>query len=295
MPGVDIAIIETGLGGRLDSTNVITPVTSVITNISFDHMEMLGDTLPKIATEKAGIIKPGVPVVIGVEQDKSADVFRNAADAANATITFADAMVGVANAVTEIDKTGCDLRIDDQSHSFHVPNGGGSMIENMRTALWAVKVTGRENPALSIDVKDIAGAWANLSSLTGYKGRWQLITKEPLVIADSAHNASGLKRVVSRLESWDKGQLHMVFGVVREKALDDLMDMLPRHAIYYYCKPDVPRGLDAEELSKVGQRHGLSGKHYTSVRKALAAAKKRASDDDLVFVGGSTFVVAEVV
>jgi len=295
--GVDIAIIETGLGGRLDSTNVIVPLLSVITNISFDHMEMLGDTIPKIAQEKAGIIKKGVPLVVGEWQKESAPVFRKKAAQKKASISYASRNVKctVVSSTWSSSTYAVSVKGEQIFKKIVLPNSGPFQAKNLATAIWAFHVLEEKYPQFDISKRQLQSGLKNLVQLTAYQGRWQVLGKHPLVLTDSAHNEAGLSEVIRRLSDYDKGDLHIVLGMVREKDINNVLRHFPRQAHYYFCRPDVPRGLDAEHLKRKAEVLGFEGISYTSVRRALSSAKRKAASSDLVFVGGSSFVVAEVV
>ncbi|MCR5861518.1 bifunctional folylpolyglutamate synthase/dihydrofolate synthase [Flavobacterium sp. J372] len=267
---IDIAIIETGMGGRLDATNILTPVLSVITNIGFDHTQFLGDTLEKIAGEKAGIIKPGVPVVIGEYDEETAAVFRQKAAETNSSIYFASDC--------DFPEYDSDLKGVYQKH-------------NKRTVLKAVEVL---KESLIINEDDIINGLLNVSDNTGFAGRWQKINDKPLAIADTAHNSHGLIEVVRQIELQQYNKLHIVLGVVNDKDLTDILPLFPKKAQYYFCRPDVPRGLDAEILADKAKAFHLHGNIYDSVTAAYQKARSIASPDDFIYVGGSTFVVAEI-
>ncbi|WP_417861100.1 bifunctional folylpolyglutamate synthase/dihydrofolate synthase [Winogradskyella sediminis] len=269
---VDIAIIEVGLGGRLDSTNIITPQLSVITNIGFDHVQILGNTLKDIAAEKAGVIKKDVPVVIGETQTETADVFKVKAKTMLSEIYFADQLI---NTIFETDLKGAY-----QKH-------------NLKTVIQSVKVL--NNLGFSISEQHLEKGLLNVVDNTGLQGRWQILDKTPMIICDTAHNKEGLTSVMTQLEEETFYHLHMVFGVVSDKDLQSIIPLLPKHATYYFCQPNVQRGLDAEILKKTFQNYGLIGAVYKSVPLALSAAKSVAKVNDLIYVGGSTFVVAEII
>ncbi|REG85151.1 bifunctional folylpolyglutamate synthase/dihydrofolate synthase [Winogradskyella sediminis] len=269
---VDIAIIEVGLGGRLDSTNIITPQLSVITNIGLDHVQILGNTLKDIAAEKAGIIKKHVPVVIGETQTETADVFKVKAKTMLSEIYFADQLI---NTILETDLKGAY-----QKH-------------NLKTVIQSVKVL--NNLGFSISEQHLEIGLLNVVDNTGLQGRWQILDKTPIIICDTAHNKEGLTSVMTQLEEETFYHLHMVFGVVSDKDLQSIIPLLPKHATYYFCQPNVQRGLDAEILKKTFQNYGLIGSVYKSVPLALSAAKSVAKVNDLIYVGGSTFVVAEII
>lgn len=295
---VDIAVIETGLGGRLDSTNVITPELSVITNISFDHTNLLGNTLRKIAAEKAGIIKPGIPVVIGETQAAVQTVFEQKAKKEKAPIRFADDEMRitkaayVAGAVPAVQAT---VHAGDRMlfHQLRCNLPGAYQRKNILTVLSAIDVL-RES-GWKITAGNIRAGFRDVIALTGLQGRWQTISRKPLVIADTGHNEAGIAEIVAQLKKQKFKHLHFVLGVVNDKDPTKVLSLLPKKATYYFCKAKLPRAMDANELAVKAGKTGLKGEAWPSVRAALQAAKKAASKNDLVFVGGSTFVVAEAI
>lgn len=267
---VDIAVIETGMGGRLDATNIVMPVLSVITNIGLDHTQFLGNTLKEIASEKAGIIKPGIPVVIGEHTKETAEVFRQKADGCNSAIYFASE--------NDFPEYGSDLTGDYQK-------------QNKRTVLQAVEVLKND---FNISEENVVGGLLRVAANTGFAGRWQKINDKPLAIADTAHNSHGLKEVMKQIGKQRYEKLHIILGVVNDKDLNDILPIFPEHAQYYFCKPDVPRGLDASLLMAKATKFRLIGHVYPSVAEAYATALSNASTDDFIYIGGSTFVVAEI-
>jgi len=268
---VDITIIEVGLGGRLDSTNIITPELSVITNIGFDHMQFLGTTLPEIASEKAGIIKPNIPVVIGETQPETENIFKNKAKENNSEIYFADQLI---NEVFE-----SDLKGSYQEH-------------NKKTVIQSVSVL--RQLGYNISNSNLKKGLLNVVKNSGLQGRWQVLQQEPKIVCDTAHNKEGLSYTMQQLQAESYNNLHIVFGVVSDKDLDSIVSLLPKNATYYFCKPNVQRGLDEDLLKGYFLDKGFIGNSYSSVNEALDAAKLNADTDDLIYVGGSTFVVAEV-
>lgn len=267
---VDIAIIEVGLGGRLDSTNIITPEVSVITNIGLDHTQFLGETLPEVASEKAGIIKKSVPVVIGERQKEVEQVFIRKSKELNADIFFAS----------------------DENYNFKTDLLGGYQKNNVKTVVTAIKKLNGFN----ISEENIKNGLLNVVNNTDLKGRWQVLQKEnPKIICDTAHNKEGLSYVLEQLKNEKYVQLHIVLGVVSDKKLDDVLPMFPKKAVYYFCKPNIPRGLCKDVLQKEAMMFGLVGKAFSSVNEAFKKAKRSAKVNDVVYVGGSTFVVAEVI
>ncbi|WP_271393742.1 bifunctional folylpolyglutamate synthase/dihydrofolate synthase [Aequorivita sinensis] len=269
---VDIAIIEVGMGGRLDSTNIISPEVSVITNIGLDHTKFLGDTLEKVAFEKAGIIKENIPVVIGEAVSETENVFRRIAVEKNSAIEFAEA-------------------IDSSNYLSDLK--GTYQQKNIKTVLSALKIL--QNRGWEISEENIQNGLLNTVKNTGLMGRWQILNKSPKVICDTGHNKEGLKLVLKQLQNEDYQNLHIVLGVVNDKDLESVLPLFPVNATYYFCKPNIPRGLDASLLLSKARGFGLKGEDYFSVNNAFEAAKNAALKDDLIFIGGSTFVVAEVV
>ena len=268
----DIAVIECGLGGRLDSTNVVTPEVSVITNIGWDHADLLGDTLEKIAGEKAGIIKPGIPVIIGEAEGAVAEVFRQRVKEVAAPIHFTDQTTLL-------------------PYELDLP--GPHQQRNARTALAALYLL--QQQGWNITEAHIRAGLAHVQANTGFAGRWQTLSQHPHTIADIGHNADGLMIVNEMLSHTPHDRLHIVLGTVNDKDLGRMLALLPKEAIYYFCKADIPRGLDAVELKQLARGHGLSGNAFPSVREALTAGQRAAKVNDLVLVTGSAFVVAEVV
>ncbi|GGK33657.1 tetrahydrofolate synthase [Yeosuana aromativorans] len=269
---IDIAVIEVGLGGRLDSTNIITPEVSVITNIGFDHMQFLGNTLEAIAYEKAGIIKPNIPVVIGETQLETKPVFEAVAKKNNSNIAFAD------------------------KESVVIPKSdliGSYQSKNIMTVLQAIKEL--QHKGYDISKAQIEKGLLHVVKNTGLMGRWQQIHSNPKVICDTGHNREGLKYVMDQISKENFDALHIVFGVVNDKDLNAIIDLLPKQATYYFCKPDIPRGLDAHILRQFFIEHKLKGEAYNSVKDAYKAALGFAKPNDFIFIGGSTFVVAEII
>lgn len=269
---VDIAIIEVGMGGRLDSTNIISPEVSVITNIGLDHVQFLGNTLEKVAVEKGGIIKSGIPVVIGETLPETKPVFEKIASERVAAITFAETFDAA-------DYTS-DLK-------------GIYQKKNIKTVLATLEIL--QSKDWNISEENIKSGLMNTIKNTGLLGRWQILNESPKVICDTGHNKDGLQLVLEQLKSESYKNLHIVLGVVNDKDLASVLPLFPKNATYYFCKPRIPRGLDASLLLSQARGFELVGEDYISVKEAYNAAVKAASINDLVFVGGSTFVVAEVV
>jgi len=269
---VDIAVMETGLGGRLDSTNIIVPEVSVITNIGLDHVQFLGNTIEKIAFEKAGIIKQDVPVVLGMMRSEAKEVITKVAVERNSK---------------PIDST---LLNDADFPVFELK--GNYQAENRKTAYAALQVLNQRG--WNISKKNIADGFASITKNTNLLGRWQVLNQQPLTIADVAHNEDGINRVVEQLKEIPYAHLHFVIGVVNDKDISAILSLLPKTATYYFCKADIPRGLDAALLQTQAAELNLSGEVYKSVDAAYQAANKAAQPNDIVFIGGSVFTVAEV-
>ena len=269
---VDIAIIETGLGGRLDSTNVVQPEVSVITNIGFDHTQFLGDTLDKIAGEKAGIIKANTPVVIGEYQEEIAQLFKDKASKFKSPILFAD---------QEVKK------------NYETDLLGSYQQKNVKTCVLTIKELIHKGWNISAD--NLKTGLKQVVKNTGLLGRWQVINSEPLTICDTGHNESGIQEILAQLDSTEFDQLHMVFGAVNDKSIDNILNLLPKEATYYFCQADIPRALDVNVLTVKANSINLSGTNCGSVANAIKTAQENADSDDLIFIGGSTFVVAEAI
>lgn len=293
---VDIAVIEVGLGGRLDSTNVIQPLLSIITNIGLDHTDILGNTLPQIAAEKAGIIKPKIPVVIGETHKETADVFVKKATECLSTITFADQNYQIESLSAQ---SGNSLivryqhKYAPQANLLELDLKGSYQKKNIATVLTTVDELRKQD--FNISKETTLSALKQVSALTGLQGRWQTLNKQPLIICDTGHNAHGILEVIKNIRATNHNQLHMVIGMVKDKDSAAMLKLLPKEAYYYFCQPDLPRAKPANDLKAEASALGLNGNSFNSVAQALEAAKIAASAEDLIFVGGSTFVVAEVV
>ena len=293
---VDVAVIETGLGGRLDSTNIITPVLSVITNISLDHMDLLGNTIPEIASEKAGIIKNGIPVVIGETSALTRDIFLTTAEKKGSEIHFADLLYSCS--LDKIDyETGSrwyDLVNLNTGHKIKGISGlaGDYQARNIPVVAASAGVL-KEH--FNISVKNITGGIEKVIIKTGLLGRWQILGREPLTVCDTGHNKDGLNYVLAQISGTPKEKLHIVIGFVNDKDLSLVFPLFPRDAIYYFTKASVPRALDETILKDKAAGFGLRGNSYPTVAEALAAAKNNAGRTDMIFIGGSTFVVAEII
>jgi dihydrofolate synthase/folylpolyglutamate synthase len=292
----DFAVIETGLGGRLDSTNIITPLISVITNIGLDHQNMLGSTLEEIAGEKAGIIKKNVPLVIGEKQEQIQYIFDNKAKECRADLYFAEDLVDLKR-ITE----------DQLVNRFKASTYDGTEIScdlhgpfvqrNLITSLATFETLKRYHPGLGLSQTKALDAVNKIKSLTNYIGRWQLLShsgETPKIIADSAHNREGLELVFMQISKLGFRRLHIVTGFVMEKEIDTIIDLFPINASYYFAKADIPRGMKTDILQNAFLKHGRRGRAYVSVKNALKAAKRSADTNDLILIVGSIFIVAEI-
>lgn len=262
---VDIAIIETGLGGRLDSTNIISPEISVITNIGYDHMNLLGNSLKQISIEKAGIIKEKTPILVGRKQIETETIFEEKASQKNTSVFYAK----------------------QNEVKFNVPN---YQKENINTSISAIKILDWK-----ISNQEINDGIKNVNQNTGLRGRWETLSKNPKIICDTGHNVDGISNIISQLKQIKFNKLHIVFGTVNDKKINDILNLLPKDAKYYFCKAKIDRALNADKLKSIANEYKLIGESFESVEKALLNAKNNAKKEDLIFIGGSTFVVAEVI
>jgi dihydrofolate synthase/folylpolyglutamate synthase len=291
---VDIAIIEVGLGGRLDSTNIITPELSVITNISLDHTNILGDTLPEIAFEKAGIIKNSIPVIIGEQQAKSSTVFLKTAKTNQAEIIFAESALTINKVIKKNNTLKFNIFKNEELifKDLKTDLTGTYQLKNIKTVIQSI-LTLREK-GFKIPDEAIYKALKNVKKITGLQGRWQTLSTKPLVICDTGHNKAGLTEVLKNIANTPHQNLHIVMGMVKDKDIDGVLALLPQKASYYFCAPALERALPATELAQRAGKIKLNGQIYKSVKSALKQAKENAKSNDLIFVGGSTFVVAEI-
>ncbi|MFH6972870.1 bifunctional folylpolyglutamate synthase/dihydrofolate synthase [Flavobacterium petrolei] len=269
---VDIAVIEVGMGGRLDATNIITPLVSVISNIGMDHTQFLGNTLQSISFEKAGIVKPNIPVIIGEYTSETKAVFLAKAKECNSEIYFAADLI---------------------SETYPSDLIGDYQIHNKKTVLQTISVLNSQNE-FKITPENIKSGLLNVVKNTGLQGRWQQLNAFPKVICDTAHNKNGLEIVLKQIQKEDFDTLHVVLGVVNDKDLDEILPLFPKKAIYYFCKPNIPRGLDVLILKQKATSFELKGEVYNSVSEAYQKALKNAEITDFIYIGGSTFVVAEI-
>ena len=292
---VDIAVIEVGLGGRLDSTNIIDPLLSVITNISFDHTSLLGNSIPVIAGEKAGIIKNNTPVVIGEEHEESKFVFIDKANSKSAPIIFAEDEYEFVSSDLEDNSRKITFKDLHTSKQISLSSDllGVYQIKNIRTALVAINQLNQIGFNLSEEI--IKEGISKIVEQTSLLGRWQRLGDRPRIICDTGHNVAGVSEILKQLGSLEYDKLHMLIGMVDDKDIDEVLSLLPKNAIYYFTKASIPRALNEVLLKEKAVKFQLKGDTYENVSEALLAAKTNADNSDLIFVGGSTFVVAEVV
>ncbi|MDQ2657157.1 MAG: Mur ligase family protein, partial [Bacteroidota bacterium] len=287
---VDIAVVEVGMGGRLDSTNVITPIVSVITNISYDHKDLLGDTLPQIASEKAGIIKRGIPVVVSERQSEVELVFVRKAASEEAAIFFAsdEYSVRVRAVSGNIDISRCgDLVMSDVSFPLH----GSYQQHNVAAVMKTIDVL---HAHFSMKSGSVKKGLEDVILNTGLKGRWQQLYTNPTVVCDTGHNEGGIREIVRQISQQSFDRLHIVLGMVKDKDLTEVLSLLPANADYYFCQAPIPRAIDAGKLQELAANFGLHGDVVRDVNDAKRSAMSKAGRNDFIFIGGSTYVVAEL-
>jgi dihydrofolate synthase/folylpolyglutamate synthase len=296
---VDIAVIEVGLGGRLDCTNIITPLVSVVTNISFDHTQLLGSTIGQIAAEKAGIIKQGVPVVIGESNPESRPVFEAKAQEMGAPITFADDHAEIVSSQPTADG-GMDYETRHLGH-LHGDLGGLYQAKNLNTVLCVLKELERQHVLPSLTGSDnsnnschqLKNSVCNVCKLTGLQGRWQVVSTCPTVICDTGHNVGGWQYLSQQLSQQHCHQMHIIFGMVDDKDINSVLALLPKNARYYFTKADSHRALSEQIVKTLGSQHGLKGEAFQTVKEAYQSAQTQAIPEDFIFVGGSSYVVGD--
>lgn len=290
---VDVAVIETGLGGRLDSTNVITPLLSVITNISYDHMDILGNTLEEIAYEKAGIIKKNIPVVIGATTVKTKPVFQKKSEEMNSTISFAKGKYKVVSSLYKTKSLELEIgnNLNNKKGRYSLDLNGLYQQKNILTVLTAVDFLKND---FSLNPKKIKSALSTVKKLTGLFGRWEVIHEKPTVVIDVAHNEDGIKQLMAHISQLNFDKLHIIFGMVKDKKIEKALCQFPKNANYYFTKAQNPRALPEEELMNIAKSFKLNGNTYPGVNLALKASMAKASKKDLIIVCGSVFVIAEV-
>lgn len=286
---VDYAVIEVGMGGRLDSTNVISPLLSVITNISFDHTQFLGDTLEKIAGEKAGIIKPGIPVVVGEASGNVKKVFEEKARDTGSPVDFADEDILIDKFERKSFGWRCSLKTNEV---IDLPLAGEYQKKNLNTALHAIN--GLQSIGVMIKPESIREGLNNVDRLTGLRGRWQRVGSSPEVICDTGHNEAGLKFTMESLATYHRGRkVRFVVGFVNDKDVAHIVSLFPKDAVYYFTKAQIPRAMEEGKVAEYFSREGISGKTFPTVEEAFQTALKESSAEDLIFIGGSTFIVAD--
>lgn len=291
---IDVAVLETGMGGRLDSTNIVSPELSIITNIGLDHTEFLGNTLSKIAEEKSGIIKQNTPVIVGKTQVETKTVFEAFSINKNAQLIFADEVYKPEYSTLSIDNLQLfHIYKNKKQHYLDLkcPLLGSYQNENICTALVSTEQLIKQG--FNISEENIYAGVKNVILNTGLQGRWQITNHSPLTICDTGHNEDGIKYITEQIQNTAYKKLHFIFGVVKDKNIDKILSLLPKDAIYYFTKASIPRALDENELYQKATKNKLSGKAFSSVETAYTEAQKNAKPNDLIFVGGSTFIVAD--
>ncbi len=295
---VDIAVIEVGLGGRLDSTNIITPELSVITNIGFDHVNILGDTLPKIASEKAGIIKPKIPVVISEYNEETKPVFLEKAQTTDSEIYFASENLNIIEKESQSTKLIVDVFAADGAEETLLYEDlssqliGKYQLKNIAGVIQSAEVLNKIGFKISDEA--LKKGISNVVDLTGLKGRWQILSESPLTICDTGHNEHGIKSVLAQISKLQVKNKYFILGFVKDKNVDEILDLFPKDGIYYFCQAENPRFMSAENLIKIAESHGISGYSILSVNEALKFVTNLAQKDDFIYVGGSTYIVAEL-
>lgn len=285
---VDVAVIEVGLGGRLDSTNIINPDMCVITNIGLDHIQILGDSLEAIAYEKAGIIKPNTPIVIGEASGSLRDIFTNKANKEDAPIIFAEDEI--ADFVSTRDKDGLHFNGAGFNNITSQLNGLAQE-KNARTVIAAIREL--RNIGYNISDEAVYKGFANVVEQTGLMGRWQQLSNKPRIICDTGHNAHGIKYIVEQLNNEQYNNLHIVFGMVNDKDVSAVLNLMPKNAKYYFTRASIERAFSAKEIAEKASAYGLHGEIYEDISRAIESAKENADENDLIFIGGSSFIVAD--
>ncbi len=291
---VDVAVVETGLGGRLDSTNIITPVLSVITNIGYDHMNLLGNTLPEIAFEKAGIIKQKIPVVIGETLPETKQVFVDKSLAVNAPIFFANEKRWIADWQQEMHflKATVADKPSDERINYTLSLTGLYQLKNLLTVIETIHQL--QLQGFEINEHHIAEGLLHVKKLTGFEGRWQVVHQHPFTVLDVGHNEDGIRQITEQLEHCSFQKLHIIFGLVKDKEISTVLSLLPKHAMYYFTKAQIPRALPEAELMEQANLHGLQGHDFATVNQALQTAVTFSSANDMILVCGSVFLIGEV-
>jgi dihydrofolate synthase/folylpolyglutamate synthase len=290
---VDIAIIETGLGGRLDSTNIITPVLSVITNISYDHQHILGNTLQEIAFEKAGIIKQDIPVIVGRKTDETENVFVEMASQKKADLIFAEDIVSNICYANTPNYLVVDADIDGRHENICCDLQPAYQLENIITALASLHAV-KKHELLKVSDKAVQIGFSNVRKNTKLLGRWQILETSPKTVADVGHNEDGMRKIIEQLKNERYEKLHIVFGAVKDKDVGKVLSMLPKDAEYYFTEPQIPRKMEARDVAELAHKNGLNGNIYPHPKDALGVARSKAGDRDMILVTGSFFIVSEV-
>jgi dihydrofolate synthase/folylpolyglutamate synthase len=291
---VDITVIEVGLGGRLDSTNIITPELSIITNISLDHTNLLGDTVQEIALEKAGIIKDNVPVIISEYDPITADIFLEKSKSSNSNVQFANRILNVTESTFHDDVVSINVHdnLTVRYQDLQLDLTGSYQLKNVLAVLQAIEIL--REIGYNIEESAVFSGLRSVKKNTYLQGRWYILDHDPLIVCDTGHNEAGMKEVVDNLNRLSYERLHIVLGMVKDKDITAVLALLPKNALYYFCSPRLERALPAEELRLQAEAQNLVGNSFKSVSDAFNMAKDNAGTQDVIFVGGSTFVVAEV-
>jgi dihydrofolate synthase/folylpolyglutamate synthase len=289
---VDIAIIETGLGGRLDSTNIIHPILSIITNIGWDHTDLLGDTLEKIATEKAGIIKPNTAIVIGEYVNETKDVFKKKALLEKSEIFFASDNWHLSEIKYHLESLQLTAINNNSKYEISCDLNGSYQEKNIITVLESIGIL--ENLGWNISYENVIEGLQKVKKITGFKGRWDVLQTNPLIIADVAHNVNGIEKVLEQIQQISYSKLHIVTGMVKDKAIEKILDLFPKNAQYYFTQANIPRALDKELLQEKAKHFNLIGSVFSSVNEGIKQAKINASNDDVILICGSIFLIAEI-
>ena len=289
---VDVAIIEVGLGGRFDSTNVVNPVISLITSIGLDHTDMLGETLPEIAFEKAGIIKAGIPVVIGETQEKTTSVFKKKAAEMHAPIYFADQEYSVSLVDKPSAKLCFQVKVFDHMLQAETDTTGRYQLKNISGVMKVLELL--KGNGFSINDDDLKKGFRNVVKNTGLLGRWQTLGYNPLIICDTAHNEDGVKYVVDQINEMSFNKLHIIWGAVDGKDLDKIFQLLPKDAFYYFCEASIPRAMKAEKVKEFAMKNEIHGVIIHDVNEAIKRARNTSTKEDLIIIGGSNFIVSEI-
>lgn len=292
---VDIAVIEVGLGGRLDSTNIITPLLSLITNISHDHTAVLGNTLPEIAAEKAGIIKKNIPVVIGEKQKECNDVYEDKAGKEQSPLYYADDLVEIETKRNKIDKSKLEIKFENKIFNVNSRISGPFLASNVKYTVGAIlKFRDHYSTGFNIKNEHIINGLQRVRKNTSYFGRWRILGKKPVIIADGAHNIDAIEKTIVYISGFSYTKTHIIIGVVNDKNWGNVLKILPKNAEYYFTKANIPRAMEENQLLRNASQYGLNGNAFPTLSEALCAAKSKAQKDDIILILGSIYLVGEL-